>query len=61
MKVKILKGYLNKLPPDFDNKEVTFMDYKTGMAYNTPDIVHVVDESDDKYLDFIFNYKESEV
>ena len=60
MKVKTLKGYLNKLPPDFDDKEVTIFDYRTGMVYDTPGTVYVVDESDEDYLDLIFNIKESE-
>ena len=60
MKVKTLKGYLNKLPPDFDDKEVTIFDYRTGMVYDTPSTVYVVDESDEDYLDLIFNIKESE-
>ena len=41
---------------NFDNKEVTYRDYKTGRVYNTPEYVYVVDESDNEYLDFIFNY-----
>ena len=61
MKVKILRGYLNKLPPDFDDKEVTFFDYKKGTVYDTPNTVYVCDESDSNYLDLIFNYDESEV
>ena len=56
MKVSTLRNYLNRLPRDFDNKEITYRDYKTGTVYNSPEYVYVVDESDDEYLDFIFNY-----
>lgn len=56
MKVSTLRNYLNRLPRDFDNKEVTYRDYKTGTVYDTPEYVYVVDESDSEYLDFIFNY-----
>lgn len=56
MKVSTLKNYLNRLPRDFDNKEITYRDYKTGIVYNTPEYIYVVDESDSEYLDFIFNY-----
>ena len=55
MKVKILRGYLNKLPPDFDNKEVTVIDYKSGMVYDTPSIIEVENENDNEYLSLIFN------
>lgn len=57
MKVKILRGYLNKLPPDFDNKEVTILDYKSGMVYDTPSMIEVENENNDEYLSLIFNYK----
>lgn len=58
MKVSTLKAYLNRLPKDYDNKEVTFFDYKTSIAHKTTDYIYVVDESDKQYLDFIFNYEE---
>lgn len=57
MKVSTLKNYLNRLPRDFDNKEITYRDCKTGTVYNTPEYIYVVDESDSKYLGFIFNYE----
>ena len=58
MKVKELKRYLNSLSEDFDNKEVNFYDYANNKAYPTKEIVYIVDESDDKYLDLVFNYNE---
>ena len=57
MKVKILRGYLNKLPPDFDDKEVIILDYKSGMVYDTPSVIEVENENDNEYLSLIFNYK----
>ena len=57
MKVKILRGYLNKLPPDFDNKEVTVIDYKSGMVYDTPSVIEVENENDNQSLCLIFNCK----
>lgn len=58
MKVATLKAYLNRLPKDYDNKEVTFFDYKTSKAHKTTEYIYVVDENDENYLDFIFNYEE---
>ena len=58
MKVKELKEYLNNLSEDFDNKEVNFYDYANNIAYPTKEEVYVVDESDEKYLDLVFNYNE---
>lgn len=55
MNVATLKNYLNNLPKEYDNKEVTFFDYKASKAHATPQYIYVVDESDSKYLDFIFN------
>lgn len=56
MKVKILRGYLNKLPPDFDDKEVTILDYNSGMVYDTPKYIEAI-EDEAEYLVFIFKKK----
>ena len=56
MKVKELLDYLNKLPKEILEKELTFYDYKNNVTYATPDIPMVVDESDERYVDLVFNY-----
>ena len=56
MKVKDLLEYLNKLPKEMLEKELTFYDYENNVSYNTPAIPMVVDESDVSYLDLVFNY-----
>ena len=56
MKVSDLIKYLQALPVESLGKEVTFYDYKTNKVRVTPAKVTVVDESDAKYLDIIFNY-----
>lgn len=58
MKVSTLKSYLNQLPKEFDNKEITFFDYKTSTAHKTTEYIYVVDENDENYLDFVFNHEE---
>ena len=56
MKVKELFEYLNKLPKEILEKELTFYDYKNNVTYATPAIPMVVDESDERYVDLVFNY-----
>lgn len=58
MQVQTLRNYLNRLPKEFDDKEITFYDYKTNKAYQTKEYVYVVDETDPNWLDFIFNYED---
>ena len=58
MKVKDLLEYLNKLPKEILEKELTFYDYKNNIAYDSPTVPTVVDESDEKYLDLVFNYQD---
>lgn len=58
MKVKDLKNYLNSLDETFTNKEICFYDYLNNKAHNTPTKVYVVDESDEKYFDLVFNIME---
>ena len=58
MKVIDLLNYLQALPSDSLNKELTFYDYKANIAYKTPTKPTVVDESDVHYLDLVFNYLE---
>ena len=39
-------------------KEITCFDYSTDTPYETPSIPTVVDWSDKKYVDIVFNYTE---
>lgn len=55
MKLKELIKYLNSLPQSYSEKEITFYDYKSNICYATPNKVTVVDENDEKYIDFVFN------
>lgn len=57
MKVKDLKKYLNSLDETFADKEICFYDYLNNKNHNTPTKVYTVDESDEKYLDLVFNLK----
>ena len=58
MKVKQLLKFLQEIPDECMEKEVTYYDYQNNIAYNTPPIPTFVDLSDEKYLDFCFNMPE---
>ncbi len=58
MKVIDLLEYLNTLPKETLNKELAYYDYKNNIAYKSPQIPTVVDESDEYYLDLVFNIDE---
>lgn len=58
MKVIDLLEYLNTLPKETLNKELAYCDYKNNIAYKSPQIPTVVDESDEYYLDLVFNIDE---
>ena len=60
MKVIDLLNYLQTLPLDTLNKELTFYDYRTNIAYTTPQKPTVVDESDGHHLDLVFNYSQND-
>lgn len=58
MLVKDLLEYLQDLPEETLNKELTFYDYANSKVYETPSVPTVVDESDEYALDLVFNYDE---
>ena len=58
MKVKDLLNYLNSLSDEILEKELNFYDYKNKIAYDSPAVPTVVDESDEYYLDLVFNYQD---
>lgn len=59
MKVKQLLKFLQELPNENMEKEITFYDYQNNIAYDTPPVPTYVDLSDDTYLDFCFNMPEN--
>ena len=54
--LKKIRKDLNKLPKEILEKELTFYDYKNNVTYATPAIPMVVDESDERYVDLVFNF-----
>lgn len=61
MKAKILLNFLKELSAQELEKEITFYDYKARISHQTASELIVVDLSDDKYLDLVFNIDEDDI
>lgn len=61
MRARVLLEFLNGLPAEALEKEVTFFNYQTNTAYPTLSKAMIVDLSDEEYLDFVFNIEEDEL